>query len=262
MDNLLSAMSSTTIMPEAMTWYYAREDQASGPLAAEELSRLAVEGSIRGDTLVWNESMPSWLPYGEVFAEAVRTCKVCQQVRLPSQVVIYGEAPICFKCKEAFFQRVREGLIPDVWHRYGGFWIRFAAEVIDLLVLFIVRLPLSIASRVLAFLFIYSSPESNPFLQPTYWIIEVGIVLLSFVVGAGYEIFFVGRFGGTPGKLALRLRVVRSDFSRVTYARAAGRFFARILSSFTLYIGYLMIAFDRERRGLHDYLCDTRVIRI
>ena len=249
-------------MPEAMTWYYAREDQASGPLAAEELSRLAVEGSIRGDTLVWNESMPSWLPYGEVFAEAVRTCKVCQQVRLPSQVVTYGEAPICFKCKEAFFQRVREGLIPDVWHRYGGFWIRFAAEAIDLLVLFIVRLPLSIASRVLAFLFIYSSPESNPFVQPTYWIIEVGIVLLSFVVGAGYEIFFVGRFGGTPGKLALRLRVVRSDFSRVTYARAAGRLFARILSSFTLYIGYLMIAFDRERRGLHDYLCDTRVIRI
>jgi uncharacterized RDD family membrane protein YckC len=76
-----------------------------------------------------------------------------------------------------------------------------------------------------------------------------------------YEVFFVGRFGGTPGKLLLHLRIVRSDFSRVTYSRAAIRFFGLLISDLTMYIGYIMVAFDPQRRALHDYIADTRVIK-
>ena len=66
--------------------------------------------------------------------------------------------------------------------------------------------------------------------------------------------------GGTPGKMACGLKIIRSDGSALSYGRAIGRYFATMLSSFTLGIGYLMVAFDDEKRALHDRVADTRVI--
>ncbi len=57
------------------------------------------------------------------------------------------------------------------------------------------------------------------------------------------------------------LRIVRSDGSRVSYLRALGRHFAEFISALILYIGYIMVAFDSEKRALHDHICDTRVIQ-
>jgi uncharacterized RDD family membrane protein YckC len=90
---------------------------------------------------------------------------------------------------------------------------------------------------------------------------QAAYLLLGLILSLAYEVFFVGRFGGTPGKLLLHLRIVRADFSRVTYGRAAIRFFALLLSDLTMYIGYVMVAFDPQRRALHDYIADTRVIK-
>jgi uncharacterized RDD family membrane protein YckC len=82
------------------------------------------------------------------------------------------------------------------------------------------------------------------------------------VIGGAYTIFFVGKFGATPGKMALRLRVVLSNGGKVGWGRATGRYFAELLSSLTLGIGYLIAAFDDQKRTLHDHICDTRVIRL
>jgi uncharacterized RDD family membrane protein YckC len=62
--------------------------------------------------------------------------------------------------------------------------------------------------------------------------------------------------------MALGLLVVRSDSERITYLRAFGRSFAELLSSFFFGVGYLLAAFDDEKRALHDHICDTRVIRV
>ena len=86
------------------------------------------------------------------------------------------------------------------------------------------------------------------------------LVLAMLVLQVIYTTFFVGKFGGTPGKLALGLRIIRADGSRVSYGRAFGRFFAEILSGLILDIGYIMAAFDDEKRSLHDRICDTRVV--
>jgi len=48
---------------------------------------------------------------------------------------------------------------------------------------------------------------------------------------------------------------------KVTYLRAFARHFAEFLSGIILGIGYLMVAFDREKRALHDHICNTRVIK-
>jgi uncharacterized RDD family membrane protein YckC len=95
----------------------------------------------------------------------------------------------------------------------------------------------------------------------TYLSLQALFILVYFAFTFGYEVFFVGRFAGTPGKLLLGMRVVRSDFSRVSYWSAAVRVFGRTLSDLTLYIGYIMVGFDTQRRALHDYIADTRVIK-
>jgi uncharacterized RDD family membrane protein YckC len=61
--------------------------------------------------------------------------------------------------------------------------------------------------------------------------------------------------------MACGLKVVRPDGEKISYARACGRFFAEFVSSLTLAIGYIIAAFDGEKRSLHDRICDTRVIK-
>jgi uncharacterized RDD family membrane protein YckC len=61
--------------------------------------------------------------------------------------------------------------------------------------------------------------------------------------------------------MALKLRVVRADGSPVGYGLAAGRYLSKILSALILLIGYIMAAFDEQKRALHDRICDTRVVR-
>ena len=75
-----------------------------------------------------------------------------------------------------------------------------------------------------------------------------------------YNTFFIGAFGATPGKMALKLRVLRSGGDRLSYRRSFCRHLAELLSSAMLLLGYVMALFDDERRTLHDRICDTRVV--
>ena len=65
----------------------------------------------------------------------------------------------------------------------------------------------------------------------------------------------------TPGKLALGMKVLRPGGGRLTLGRAVGRYFAKVLSAMILCIGYIIAGIDSQKRGLHDMICDTRVVR-
>jgi uncharacterized RDD family membrane protein YckC len=60
--------------------------------------------------------------------------------------------------------------------------------------------------------------------------------------------------------MALGLKVTRADGGPISAGLAAGRFFAKYLSFLTFCIGFLIAAFDREKRSLHDHICQTRVV--
>ena len=86
------------------------------------------------------------------------------------------------------------------------------------------------------------------------------MTIVQYIVFIGYEVFFIGKFGATPGKMALKIKVINADGSKVGYLKAVGRYFAKLLSAIILGIGYFMAAFDDEKRALHDRICNTRVI--
>jgi uncharacterized RDD family membrane protein YckC len=84
--------------------------------------------------------------------------------------------------------------------------------------------------------------------------------LIGIALGAAYEVYFLSAHGATPGKMALGLRVIRPDGGPISPMLALGRHFALWISAIILMIGYIMAAFDAEKRALHDRICETRVI--
>jgi len=81
------------------------------------------------------------------------------------------------------------------------------------------------------------------------------------VILAGYSTFFHGKYGATPGKMACGLKVVTPEGTPIRYGRAFGRAMAEILSRMICDIGYIIAAFDSQKRALHDHIANTRVIR-
>jgi uncharacterized RDD family membrane protein YckC len=65
----------------------------------------------------------------------------------------------------------------------------------------------------------------------------------------------------TVGKIAVGLKVTDLYGQRISFARATGRHFAKILSAMVLFIGYIMVAFTERKQGLHDILAGTLVVK-
>ena len=86
------------------------------------------------------------------------------------------------------------------------------------------------------------------------------MLLLEYGLPAAFEIFFIGKYGATPGKMLMKIKVVTPDGGPVSYGRATGRYFAKMLSAIILYIGFLMAFWDEEKRALHERICNTRVV--
>jgi uncharacterized RDD family membrane protein YckC len=65
----------------------------------------------------------------------------------------------------------------------------------------------------------------------------------------------------TVGKRTVGVVVTDVAGQRISFGRATGRFFAKWLNALTLGIGYLTVVFTREKRGLHDFIAGTVVLR-
>jgi uncharacterized RDD family membrane protein YckC len=193
----------------------------------------------------------------------IRYCAECGQPTPMDQLARFGDTLVCPACKNTYAQKLREGVAPQPVagrYQFAGFWIRLLAWLIDSIILGVVQSIIQFAALrpMLGMGDISSSDPAALFAAAG----AVGVLtLVGIVLAASYEGIFVAQMGATPGKMALGMKVVRPDGSRVDLGRAFGRYFAKILSMIILFIGYIMIAFDSEKRGLHDMICDTRVVR-
>ena len=76
-----------------------------------------------------------------------------------------------------------------------------------------------------------------------------------------YALLESSAWQATLGKKALGLEVTDMQGARISFGRATGRFFAKIISSIILCIGFIMIGFTEKKQGLHDMIAGTLVIR-
>ena len=89
----------------------------------------------------------------------------------------------------------------------------------------------------------------------------LGGFLLQVAVGLVYTVGFWSAQGATPGKMAVGIKITKYDGEEIDFGSALLRYIGYLASTITLLIGYLMIAFTREKRGLHDYIAGTVVIK-
>jgi uncharacterized RDD family membrane protein YckC len=130
---------------------------------------------------------------------------------------------------------------------YAGFWLRFAARLIDGAIFFVGLLSLT----VFASLFIGHHD------QRTALVNIYGLVLWWLY----FALMESSPYQGTLGKLAVGLKVTDQHGAPISFARATGRHFAKILSAMILMLGYIMAGFTEKKQALHDMLADCLVLR-
>ncbi len=130
---------------------------------------------------------------------------------------------------------------------YAGFWIRVGATLIDTIILMIVLfIPVSF------FISVESYANSDPFTD----------LLFNFIIPMAITVWFWRKYLATPGKMALRLKVVDAvTGDKMSTGQAIGRYFAYIPAMLPFCLGLIWVGVDERKQGWHDKLAGTVVIR-
>ncbi len=134
--------------------------------------------------------------------------------------------------------------------RYAGFWMRLGAWLIDWVIIWFA---LGVF-RTLGFL---------DELSPTDLGVRAVLAVLGVVLPLGYYVALTGLKGQTIGKMSLGIKVVNVDGKVPGLGYAALReIVGKIVSGIMLLLGFLWIAWDPRKRGWHDYIAGTRVVKV
>ena len=149
----------------------------------------------------------------------------------------------------------------------GGFWVRVGAATLDYFVVHSINLIVAVLSGVGILEFLGAGildsidPESPGYSLEQLNNVEWILVVVNWVVYIVYAPILIGLWSTTIGKRPFNLRVVKADGGRCGFWRALARESAKFFSAAILGVGYLMVAFRDDRRGLHDLIAGTAVIK-
>ena len=257
-------------------WYYAEGQQRQGPLPVEEIRQRFQRGQLSLDSLVWREGMAQWAALRQVVDElglqtladaSTATLSGGFDLRGDYAAIDNGTAPLPGTGALSSSPYSAPAAAGGAGHGqpvvggevvYAGFWKRVAAYMIDYFVLVI---PGAIIGAIIGVLLGAGMGAAGSGESAIEVVAQVTSALINFGIGMAYYTWFhASRGGATLGKMAVGIKVVRSNGDRLTRGRAFGRYWAMLLSSFTLGIGFLMAAFTERKQGLHDMICDTLVV--
>ncbi len=155
--------------------------------------------------------------------------------------------------------------------RYAGFWLRFVAYLIDYFLLQFVTLLLTlpfIGALVLSVFGFINAGEHNLIDQWSFLGLAgvAGFIFLIVLINllAGWLYFAFMQTSGTQatlGKMALGIMVTDLEGNRITFGRATARYFSKIISKMTFYIGYILAGLTGKKQALHDMIAGTLVIK-
>lgn len=146
---------------------------------------------------------------------------------------------------------------------YAGFWKRFVAYIIDGIILgaleLVIFLPLLGIIGVGA---LTMRDFDEPPLGFVFAFLSAYLAAIFLMVVAAWLYFALmeSKKGATLGKMALGIIVTDMSGNMISFGRASGRYFAKIVSSLTLGIGYIIAGFTQQKQALHDILAGCLVI--
>lgn len=251
-------------------WYYSdAQRQQHGPVGPEHLAHLHARGLLPAETLVWREGMSEWKPWREMMREVivggmpddpraealVRAAEAAPDDGAYRPYAIAERSPYAPPTARV---EAAAAIVDDGYVVYAAFWRRFAALMIDNVLLGIVG---GIIGAMIGAVIGVNQAMSGDFASDLYTPLELFIQLLSLAIGGCYfGWMYSSSHQASLGKMAVGIKVVRSDGSALGFWRGFGRYFAAIPSALLLLAGYLMALFTERKQTLHDMMCDTLVV--
>lgn len=242
-----------------MKWFYIDTsitdgDRRQGPYSIDEIRDFVNEGKIKDETLVWHTGEANWKAWKD-FPEASEPPE-------PSE--------------EELLKQTIETLLQSRMNRkrYAGFFVRANAFIIDNIILSIFgalflyvmslagMLDLNAVSEIVNQYI--ENPTSTELVSKALEIpgMSAFFTIWSFVQ-AVYFIVFHAVWGATPGKKLLHIHVEMANGEKLSWAFSIFRFIASIVTQATLVfygLGYLIVLIDPQKRALHDFIAQTRVV--
>ena len=142
---------------------------------------------------------------------------------------------------------------------YAGFWIRFVAYLIDTFVALAVIGPIFVMFFAPAEGFSSLAGDTDAMLL--YYTSLGGLGLANNIMHVLYfSLMESSKYQATLGKMAVGIVVVGEDGNKISFGRAIGRYFSKIISGIILMIGYIMAGLDSRKQALHDKIASTFVV--
>lgn len=133
---------------------------------------------------------------------------------------------------------------------YAGFWLRTVACLVDSLIFSLVSLPVTI---------MLYGPD---YFYSDHFFRGPSDVVINCLLPAVLTVVLWRSFQSTPGKMALRLRVLDAESGHpASTGQYTGRYLGYFVSAVPAGLGFLWIAFDHRKQGWHDKLAGTVVVR-
>jgi uncharacterized RDD family membrane protein YckC len=185
-------------------------------------------------------------------SEGVRRCTRCGGTYCPDCLVEIQGRPFCAVCKTEQLLDVRSGVDRMQSLSFSGFWQRFGAYIID----YIIQLIPSYAILFGAMFLTGFTGTNEP--SPAFFLAYIPMLLIPIC----YEAIMLQTKSQTVGKMALRIKVVRPDGSRITTGQAWGRAVMRLILGCLFIVDYIPMFFTDEKTTLHDMVVGTRVVDV
>jgi len=222
-----------------MKWHYSHDGTQQGPVTEDEIKGMISAGSVKPSDLVWCDGMAGWEPVSSV-AELMPAANT-------NELAAHA-APVAAASMSAYVEdsTLSQAVV------YSGFWRRVAASLIDSVILGVVGAILGI---VLGVAMVSGGTDDTEVVELT------GNVVSIFLGWLYYALMESSSKQATIGKMVMGIKVTDLEGNQISFARASGRHFGKIISSLILAIGYLMMLWTEKKQTLHDKMAGCLVVK-
>ena len=242
-----------------MKWFYIDTsitdgDRRQGPYSIDEIRDFVNEGKIKDETLVWHSGETNWKAWKD-FPEASEEPEQTEEEILKQTIETLLQSRMQQKRFAGFFVRANAFIIDNIILSIFGALFLYVMSLAGMLDLNAVS---EIVNQYI------ENPTSTELVSKALEIpgMSAFFTIWSFVQ-AVYFIVFHAVWGATPGKKLLHIHVEMANGEKLSWAFSIFRFIASIVTQATLIfygLGYLIVLIDPQKRALHDFIAQTRVV--
>ena len=247
-------------------WYYAKQGQRLGPVTGTELAQLYDTGQLLDTDHVWTKGMSEWAPVSQAkqhfYAPQPTVDAVAQAPHEVGDLVLDIDLELD-KPITAGYTYPKGGGGGGGYSDYAGFWLRAVAFLIDSVITGIAGAVLGgCVGGIMGGLMGAAGGFEGEFTQEQLLGFQLMGNIIAIIVGwLYYALLEASSWQATLGKKALGLKVVDLDGDRISFLRATGRHFGKIISSLICFVGFFMAGFTEKKQALHDMMAGCLVVR-